>query len=103
MAQHEWMHSARRVVEERQAYFVHPLTGAIVELEEDDDELPEFQDDTGEWFPAVLLDMVTAKMLAWVWEHLSPEKQAEYGTYGLAGPVEIGWKIRDAARGAGQR
>ena len=92
-----WMHTARTIVAERQAQYVHPYTGELLYIE-DDAELPEFPDESGELFPAVLLDLTTAMMLDYVWNNLSPDKQAEYETYGLAGAVELGWKIVSAAK-----
>jgi hypothetical protein len=100
MAEHQWMHSSRRIVEERQAYYVHPYTGAILDVPDEDD-LPEFEDEDGKLFPAVLLDLTTAAMLDRVWRNLSPKNQAEYATYGLAGAVEIGWKLIAKARQRG--
>lgn len=97
MAEHQWMHSARRIVEERRAYYVHPYTGAILDVDDYDD-LPEFEDADGERFPAVLFDLTTAAMLDRVWRNLSPKNQAEFATYGLAGAVEIGWKLVAKAR-----
>ena len=92
MSEIAWMDSARIVVEERSAKWVHPYTGAILDVPDEND-LPQFSDDQGVSYPAVLLDMQTAAMLNQVWQGLSPEHQAEYAEYGLAGAVELGWQI----------
>jgi hypothetical protein len=92
MSEMAWMHSARRVVEERSAKWVHPYTGEILDVP-DEDNLPTFTDEKGVPYPAVFLDITTAAMLDWVWRNLSPEQQAEFATYGLAGAVELGWKV----------
>jgi hypothetical protein len=97
MSEMAWMHSARNVVEERTAKWVHPYTGAILDVP-DENNLPKFTDDQGVTYPAVLLDMQTASMLDQIWRNLSPEHQAEFATYGLAGAVELGWQIVAKAR-----
>ena len=97
MNQMEWMHSARIVVEQRSAKWVHPYSGAILDVPDEND-LPKFSDDQGISYPAVLLDMQTASMLDQIWRNLSPEHQAEFATYGLAGAVELGWQIIAKAR-----
>lgn len=94
-----WMHSVKRIVAERQAQYVHPYTGAILDVE-DDDNLPEFPDDDGNLYPAVFLDLTTAHILDQLWRNLSPENQAEYATYGFAGAVELGWMILGEKRQA---
>jgi hypothetical protein len=91
------MHTARRIVEERSYQWVHPYTSEIVDVP-DENNLPTFTDETGATYPAVLLDMQTASMLDQVWQGLSPERQAEYAEYGLAGAVELGWQIVAKAR-----
>ena len=60
------MHAARRIVEERSAKWVHPYTGAILGVP-DENNLPVFTDEHGVTYPAVLLDMTTAAMLDRVW------------------------------------
>jgi hypothetical protein len=97
MSEMAWMHSARIVVEEHSAKWVHPYTGAILDVPDEND-LPKFSDDQGVSYPAVLLDMQTAAMLDQVWRNLSPANQAEYANYGLAGAVELGWQIIDKAQ-----
>ena len=97
MSEMAWMHSARRVVEERSATWVHPYTGEILDVP-DENNLPRFKDDQGATYRAVLLDITTAAMLDQVWRNLSPENQSEYATYGLAGAVELGWQIIAKAR-----
>jgi hypothetical protein len=92
-----WMHSVRRIVEERSYQWVHPYTGVILDVP-DENNLPSFTDDKGVAYPAVLLDMTTAAMLDQVWRNLSPKNQAEFATYGLAGAVELGWQIVAKAR-----
>ena len=97
MSQIVWMHTARKIVEERSYQWVHPYTGEIVDVP-DENNLPTFTDETGAIYPAVLLDMTTASMLDQVWRNLSPEHQAEFTTYGLGGAVELGWQIVTKAR-----
>ena len=97
MSEMAWMRSARRVVEERSAKWVHPYTGEILDVP-DENNLPKFKDDQGVTYRAVLLDIQTASMLDQVWRNLSPENKAEYATYGLAGAVELGWQIIAKAR-----
>jgi len=97
MSEMAWMHSVRLVVEQRSARWVHPYTGAILDVP-DENNLPEFADDQGVSYPAVLLDMQTAAMLDQVWRNLNPENQTEFATYGLAGAVELGWQIVAKAR-----
>jgi hypothetical protein len=97
MSQIVWMHTAQRIVEERSAKWVHPYTGAILDVP-DENNLPTFTDEHGVAYPAVLLDMTTAAMLARVWRNLSPERQADFATYGLGGAVELGWQIVAKAR-----
>jgi hypothetical protein len=92
-----WMHSVRRIVEERSYQWVHPYTGAILDVPNENN-LPTFTDEHGVTYPAVLLDMTTAAMLDQVWRNLSPKNQAEFATYGLAGAVELGWQIVAKAR-----
>ena len=92
MSEIVWMHTASKVVEERSAKWVHPYTGAILDVP-DENNLPTFTDDQGVTYPAVLLDIPTAAMLDRVWRNLSPERQAEFATYGLGGAVELGWQI----------
>ena len=91
-----WMRAASQVVQERAARWVHPYTGAILDVP-DENNLPTFLDELGTEYPAVLLDLTTASMLDHLWRNLSPENQAEYATYGLAGAVELGWKIVEKA------
>lgn len=97
MSEIVWMHSARIVVEKRSAKWVHPYTGAILDVPDEND-LPQFTDDQGVSYPATLLDMQTAAMLDRIWRNLSPKHQAEYAEYGLAGAVELGWQIVTKAR-----
>lgn len=92
MSQIVWMHTAQRIVEDRSAKWVHPYTGAILDVP-DEHNLPTFTDEQGVAYPAVLLDMTTAAMLDQVWRNLSAERQAEFATYGLGGAVELGWQI----------
>jgi hypothetical protein len=97
MSQIVWMHTAQRIVEERSAQWVHPYTGEILNVP-DENNLPTFTDEQGVTYPAVLLDMTTAVMLDRVWRNLSPKNQAEFATYGLGGAVELGWQIVAKAR-----
>jgi hypothetical protein len=97
MSQIVWMYTASKVVEERSAKWVHPYTGAILDVP-DENNLPTFTDEHGVTYPAVLLDMTTAAMLDRVWRNLSPKRQAEFATYGLGGAVELGWQIVAQAR-----
>jgi hypothetical protein len=97
MSEMAWMDSARIVVEQRSAKWVHPYSGEILDVP-DENNLPTFTDDQGVSYPAVLLDMQTAAMLDQVWRNLSPDNKAEYATYGLAGAVELGWQIVTKAR-----
>jgi hypothetical protein len=96
MSEMEWMHTAERIIQERSAKWVHPYTGAIVDVP-DKDNLPTFTDESGDEYPAVLLDLTTASMLAEVWNNLSPKNQEEFATYGLGGAVELGWEIAGKA------
>ena len=97
MSQIVWLHTAQRIVEERSYQWVHPYTGEIVDVP-DENNLPTFTDEQGVTYPAVLLDMTTAVMLDRVWRNLSPKNQAEFATYGLGGAVELGWQIVAKAR-----
>jgi hypothetical protein len=92
MSQIVWMHTAQRIVEERSYQWVHPYTGEIVDVP-DENNLPTFTDETDATYPAVLLDITTAAMLDHVWRNLTVENQAEFATYGLAGAIELGWKV----------
>jgi hypothetical protein len=97
MSQMVWMHTAQRIVEERSAKWVHPYTGAILDVP-DENNLPTFTDEQGVAYPAILLDLTTAAMLDRIWRNLSPKNQAEFATYGLGGAVELGWQIVAKAR-----
>ena len=79
MGETTWLPTARKIVEERQYQYVHPVTGAIMEEEEEG---------------SVLLDGFTASMLVQVYDALQkPSNREKFASLPLLKAADVGWRL----------